>query len=225
MWLAERGLLVYGLRQVDSGALWFIGAGLSGFGGLVEGETKEALYLVLDDKDVVTCWGRAPVGRGETWLSAAMDWAASRAIEVPQAKSRFVEEAPTTEQSLIYFYRPRDSQYVLPFAPPARKTLPGVANYADIRQDGVLVGQIRWRSYAIVRVAPGAHTFVVDPDTDDVVNPGIYRSATIQLDVAPETATFVDVAIQAGLGMIESILVERPRNEALRVIGELRESW
>lgn len=225
IWLSEQRLLVYGLRQVESGVLWFIGAGFSGAGGLVEGEAREAVYLVLDDEDVVTSWGRAPVKRGETWLSAATEWAVSKAIEIPQARGRFVEETPTMEQSLIYFYRPRDYQYFLPFAPPAKKMPPGIANYADIRQDGELVGQIRWQSYVAVRVPPGAHTFAVDPDTDDVVNPEKYRSVAIRLDVAPGTVTFVDIGIQAGRGMIEPMLVERPRSEAISAIEELRESW
>ena len=225
LWLPEQRLLVYGLRQVETGTLWFVGAGLSGTGGLVEGETREALYLVLDDEDIVRCWGRAPVSRGETWLSAATEWTASRAIDIPQARDRFVEETPTTEQSLIYFYRPRDYLHFLPLVPPAKKALPGVASYADIRQHGALVGQIRWRSYVIVRVPPGAYTFVVDPDTDDVANPEKYRSAAIRLDVAPETATFVDVGIQAGRGIIEPVIVERPHREAISAIEELRESW
>jgi len=225
IWLPEQHLLVYGLRQVETGMLWFIGAGLSGAGGLVEGETKEALYLVLDDEDIVTCWGRAPVRRGETWLSAATEWAASRTIDIPQARDRFVEETPTTKQSLIYFYRPRDYLHFLPLVPPAKKVLPGVASYADILKDGTLVGQIRWRSYVVVRVPPGAYTFAIDPDTDDVANPEKYRSAAIRLDVAPETATFVDVGIQAGRGIIEPILVKRSRREAILAIEELRESW
>lgn len=173
----------------------------------------------------MTCWGRAPVSRGETWLSAATEWATSRAIHISQARDRFIEDTPTTEQSLIYFYRPRDYLHFLPWVPPARKAPPGVASYADIRLDGKLVGQIRWRSYVVVRVPPGAHMFVVDPDTDDVANPERYRSAAIRLDVSPNTATFVDVGIQAGRGMIEPILVERPRSDALSALEELRESW
>ncbi len=225
IWLSAQRILVYGLRRVETGALWFIGAGLSGAGGLVRGETKEAVYLVLDDKDVVTHWGRAPVKRCETWLSAATEWAGSTRIEIPQEHGQFVEEAPTTEQSLIYFYRPRDFQHFLPLVPPAEKMPLGVADHADISQDGKLVGQIRWQSYVVVRVPPGTHRFVVNPDTDCVVNAEIYRSAIIQLDVAPETITFVDLGIQAGLGTVEPILVNRPRSEAISVIEKLRASW
>ena len=225
IWLSAQRILVYGLRRAETGALWFIGAGLSGAGGLVRGEAKEAVYLVLDDKDVVTHWGRAPVRRCETWLSAAMEWAGSTKIEIPQEHGQFVEETPNTEQSFIYFYRPRDFQHLLPLVPPAEKIPLGVANYADISQDGKLVGQIRWQSYVVVRVPPGTHRFVVNPDTDCVVNPEIYRSAIIQLDVAPETVTFVDMGIQAGLGTIEPILVNRPRSEAIPIIEKLRASW
>lgn len=225
MWLSEQRILVYGLQRTEAGALWFAGAGLSGAGGLVEGETKEAVYLALDDKDVVTHWGRAPVSRCDTWLSAATEWAGSENIKIPAAHDRFVEDAPTTEQGLIYFYRPRDFQHILPLAPPARALMSGVADYADISLDGNLVGQIRWQSYVVLRVSPGVHRFVVNPDTDCVTNPGIYRSATIQLDVRPEAAIFVDVGIQAGLGTIEPILVNRPRGEAISVIKNLREAW
>jgi hypothetical protein len=225
MWLASQRILVYGLRRVESGALWFIGAGLSGTGGLVKGETKEAVYLVLDDKDVVTNWGRAPLTHCETWLSAANKWAALKKLDVPQAHGRFVEESPTAEQSFIYFYRPRDFQYYLPFAPPGEKVALGVADYAEISQDDMLVGQIRWQSYVIVRVAPGTHRFVVNPDTDCVVNPDIYRSAIIQLDISPETVTFVEMGIQAGRGTIEPVLINRTRSEAISVIENLRESW
>jgi len=225
IWLARQRILVYGIRQVESGVLWLIGAGPTGAGGLVEGETREAVYLVLDDADIVTHWGRAPVERGETWLSAATDWARSQAIGVSQARDRFVEETPVTGQSLVYFYRPRDYQHFLPLAPPADKLLGETANYADLRQDGKLVGQLRWRSYVVVPVPPGTHSFEVDGDTDDVGNSEIYRSATIRLDIAPDTVTFVDVGIQAGLGTIEPVLVKRPRSEAITLIVNLRESW
>lgn len=225
MWFPEQRILVYGLQRSGSGALWFMGAGLSGAGGRVEGETREAVYLVLDDNDVVTHWGRAQAKRCETWLSSATEWTASENIETPPTHDRFVEDTPTMEQGLIYFYRPRDFQHVLPLVPPAKKVMPGVAEYADISLDGNLAGQIRWQSYVVVRVPPGTHRFVINPDTDCVTNPEIYRSAIIQLDVAPGTVTFVDVGIQAGLGTIEPILVNRPRGEALSVIKNLRESW
>jgi hypothetical protein len=225
LWLSEQRVLVYGLRRVDSGVLWFIGAGLSGAGGLAEGETREAVYLVLDAKDVVTNWGRAPVKDCETWLSAATDWAGSQSIEIPRAHDQFFEETPTAEQSVIYFYRPRDFQHFLPSAPPARKLLAGAVRYADISQDGRLVGQIRWQSYVTVQVPPGQHRFVVDPDTDCVENTGIYGDAILQLDVAPETSIFVEIGIQAGLGKIQPMLTDRPRSEAISVIVNLRESW
>ena len=225
VWLSEQRILVYGLRRVESGVLWFIGAGLSGAGGLVEGEAREAVYVVLDDKDVVTNWGRETVEHCETWLSAATEWAGSRNLVIPQAHGQFVEETPTTDQSYVYFYRPRDYQHYLPFVPPAKNVSLGVAKYADISQDGNLVGQIRWQSYVVIRVPPGTHTFEINPDTDCVVNPENYRSAKIQLDVAPATATFIDLGIKAGHGTIEPILVNRPRSAAISVIEKLRESW
>ena len=223
--LSEQRILVYGLRKVESGAVLFIGAGLSGAGGLVQGETKEAFYFVLDNKDVVRHWGRAPVKQGETWLSAATEWAGSKEIELQRPLESFVLETPTREQSLIYFYRPRDYQHFLPLLPPAKKLPLGLADYADILQDGNLVGQIRRRSYVRVSVHPGVHSFTVNADTDYVVNPGIYQSATIRLDVAPETLTFVEVGIKAGLGKIEPILVEQISSGALKEIEGLRESW
>lgn len=225
LWLASQRILVYGLRRVETGALWFIGAGLTGAGGLVEGETKEAVFLVFDDNDVATNWGRAPVAHCETWLRAATEWAASKKLDIRQAHGRFVEEPPTADQSLIYFYRPRDYQYYLPFGPPAKKVALGVADYAEISHDDMLVGQIRWKSYLLVRVAPGTHTFMVNPDTDCVVNPEYYRSASIQLSITPESVTFLELGIQAGRGTINPILVNRTRSEAISVIENLRESW
>ena len=225
LWLAAQCTLVYGLRQAETGAAWFIGAGPAGAAGLVQGESKKAVFFVLDAGDVVTHWGRAPVNHGETWLSAATEWAASQAIETPGACDHFAPETPAREQGLVYFYRPRDYQHVLPLVPPASKLPLGLANYADIFEDGRLVGQIRRQSYVVVRVSPGVHSFSVNADTDYVVNPDIYRSATIRLEVAAETAIFVEVGIVAGLGKIEPLLVERIPDEATRAIEGLRESW
>lgn len=226
LWLSAQRILVYGLRRVETGVLWFIGAGPgAALGGLEKGESREAVFMVLDDEDVVTHWGRAAVRRGETWLSAATEWAGSKALPVPQARGRFVEETPGRQQGLVYFYRPRDYQYFLPLVPPAGKMPPGIADYADIRQDGKLLGQIRWQSYVAVRVPPGTCSFEVNADTDYVVNPGNYRSKTIRLDIAPQSVTFVDVGIRAGLGTIEPVLVSRPRSEAIEAIQGLRESW
>ena len=225
LWLSAQQILVYGLRRADTGAIWFIGAGVSGVGGLVTGETREAVYLVFDEKNIVTNWGRAPVKRCETWLSAAIDWADSKSIAIPRARDRFVEQTPTVERSFVYFYRSRDYQHYLPLVPPASKIAPGVANYVDISQDGQLLGQLQWQSYVVIQVPPGTHRFVVNPDTDCVENPEIYRSAMIQLDVAPETITFVDVGVKAGLGTIEPVLINRPRSEAIPVIEKLGESW
>jgi hypothetical protein len=223
--LAPQNIMVYGLRQVDSGAVWFMGAGLAGAGGLVRGETREAVFFVLDNGDVVTHWGRTPVRHGETWLSAATEWAGSKAIEIEKARDNFVLETPTRERSLIYFYRPRDYQHFLPLTPPASKLPAGLANYADIFEENKLACQIRWHSYAVVPVPPGVHRFTVSADTDYVVNPEIYRSATIRLDAAPETVTFVEVGIKAGHGKIEPVLVERSRGDAIEAIEGLRESW
>jgi hypothetical protein len=225
LWFSSQRTLVYGLRRVETGVLWFIAAGPVGAGGLVEGETKEAIFLVLDDKDIVTNWGRAAVKGCDTWLSAGREWADSRHIELPPARERFIEEPPTPEQALVYFYRPRDFQHVLPAVPPAERLMLDVADYADISQDGELVGQIRWQSYVVVRVPPGTRSFTINPDTDCVVNPENYRSATIQLDLARGAVAFIDVGIRAGLGTIEPIIVSRPRSDAIPVIEKLRESW
>ena len=226
IWLAKQRILVYGLRKVEPvGALWFIGAGYSGTGGLIEGETKEAIFFALDGNDVVTHRGRASVKRGETWLSAAMKWCRSAELEIRAPRDRLVEETPATEESLIYFYRPRDYQHFLPFVPPAEELPFGIAGFADIRLDKELVGQLRRGSYSVVRVSPGVHEAVVDPDTDYVVNPDIYRSETIRLTVEPGTVTFVEVGIEAGNGVIKPILAQRPHSEAIGTIRELRESW
>ena len=227
VWLHNQRTLVYGLRKVEeTGAIWFIGAGFgAGAGGLVKGETKEAVFFVLDSGDTMTHWGRSSVGKGETWLSAALEWAQSTGLKLPQPSSGFVEEWPTPEQSYVYFYRPRDYQYYLPLAPPANKLLFGVADFVDLRLLNDLVGQLRWQTYTVARVPPGVQKFVVNPDTDYVANPLNYRNAAIQLDLAPGSVAFVEVGVEAGLGIIEPKLFQRNRTEALAVIQHLRESW
>ena len=226
IWLAEQRILVYGLRKVAPvGTLWFIGAGPGGAGGVVEGETREAIFFALDGDSVVMRCGRASVDRGQTWLGAALDWTRAEGLEVQSARGRFVEEAPTAESSLIYFYRPRDYQHVLPLVPPAAALPQGVATFADIRLGNQLVGQIRRQSYAVVRVSPGAHEFVVDPDTDDVANPGIYRSKAIRLNIEPGTTTFIEVGVEAGQGVVVPVLARRSYADAMATIVNLRESW
>jgi len=227
IWLHNQRTLVYGLRKTEeTGAIWFIGAGFgAGAGGLVKGETKEAVFFVLDSGDTMTHWGRSSVGKGETWLSAALEWAQSTGLKLPQPSSGFVEEWPTPEQSYVYFYRPRDYQYYLPLAPPANKLMFGMADFVDIRLLNDLVGQLRWQTYTVARVPPGVHKLVVDPDTDYVANPMNYRDAAIQLDLAPGSVAFVEVGVEAGLGIIEPKLFQRNRTEALAVIQHLRESW
>lgn len=226
IWLAEQRVMVYGLRKVDAvGALWFLGAGYRAAGGLVEGETKEGIFIALDGDEIVSNWGRRTVSRGETWLTAATEWSRSASSGLKPTLDHFVEQAPTADESLVYFYRPRDFQHYLPLVAPARKLPADVAEFADIRLDDKLVGQIRWQSYVLVRVPPGPHEFTVDPDTDFVVNPGLYSSAAISLHIAPGTATFVDVGIEAGRGVIKPILAERPRADAISIIEKLRESW
>jgi hypothetical protein len=227
IWLHNQRTLVYGLRKTEeTGAIWFFGAGFgAGAGGLVKGETKEAVFFVLDSGATMTHWGRSSVGKGETWLSAALEWAQSTGLKLPRPSSGFVEEWPTPEQSYVYFYRPRDYQYYLPLAPPANKLLFGVADFVDLRLLNDLVGQLRWQTYTVARVPPGVHKFVVNPDTDYVANPLNYRNAAIQLDLVPGSVAFVEVGVEAGLGIIEPKLFQRNRTEALAVIQQLRESW
>jgi hypothetical protein len=226
IWLAEQQILVYGLREVEStGVFWFASAGLTGAGGLVQGETKKAILFALNGEGTVMRRGRVSVDRGETWLGAALEWSRAEKLEVERPHDHFVQETPTTERNLVYFYRPRDFQHFLPLVPPAKELPSGVATFADIRLDTGLVGQIQWQSYLVVRVPQGDYEFVVDPDTDYVTNPGLYRSQTIRISVAPGTVTFVDVAIRAGKGTIEPVLVQRPYHQALAAIKELRESW
>ena len=227
IWLHNQRTLVYGLRKVEeTGAIWFIGAGLgAAAGGLVKGETKEAVFFVLGSDDTMTHWGRSSVGKGETWLSAALAWAQSIGLKLRQPSSQFIEEWPSSEQSYVFFYRPRDYQYYLPLAPPANKLFFGVADFVDLRLPNDLVGQLRWQTYTVARIPPGVHKFVVNPDTDYVTNPMNYRNAAIQLDLAPGTVAYVEVGVEAGLGIIEPKLFQRNRTEALAVIQHLRESW
>jgi hypothetical protein len=225
--LHDQRILVYGLRRVaETGAIWFIGAGPgAAAGGLVEGETREAVFFVLDTDDTMSHWGRSSVGKGETYLSAALEWAQARGVKLPPPRSRFVEEWPSSDESYVYFYRSRDVQHILPFTPPAEKLLFGVANLVDLRLLNEIVGQLRWQTYVLARVPPGVNKFVVDPDTDYVVNPNGYRSASVELDLAPGGVAFVEVSVEAGLGIVEPKLLPRTRAEALSIIEQLRESW
>ena len=226
IWLQDQSTLVYGIRRVvETGTLWFIGYGSAGAGGLIEGETKEAIYFVLDKDNTMIHWGRSSVSKGQTWLSAAAEWAQSIGIELPKPNSMFVEVLPSSEQCCVYFYRPRDYMYYLPLVPPASKLPFGVANFIDIFLSSELIGQLRLQTYFVVRVPPGTHNFFVNPDTDYVVNPNVYRSAKIQLDLVAGSISFVEVGIEAGHGIIEPKLFQRDRIEALKAIKELQESW
>lgn len=227
IWLHDQRTLVYGLRKVEeTGGIWFIGAGIgAAAGGLVKGETKEAVFFVLGSDDTMTHWGRSSVSKGETWLSAALAWAQSRGLKLQQPSLHFIEERPTPDQSYVFFYRPRDYQHYLPPAPPANKLLLGVADFVDLHLSTGLVGQLRWKTYTVVRIPPGVHKFVVNPDTDYITNPMSYRNAAIQLNLAPGSVTYVEVGVEAGLGIIEPKLLQRSRTEALAVIQQLRESW
>jgi hypothetical protein len=227
-WLPAQRILIYGLREVQgTGFVWFVASPAgSGAGGMVKGERREAIFFTLDDRGLVTQWGRAPVKRGETWSGAASAWSRAAGLSLPQPRPVFVEESPaSTEQGLIFFYRPMDYQYYLPLLPPAKKLMAGVADFVNIYQDGALVAQLRWKTYVVVAAATGEHTFLVSADTDEVVNPELFRTASLRLTVVPQSKTFVDVGIEAGKGVIKPVLVERSRDDAINVIGSLRESW
>jgi hypothetical protein len=226
IWLTRQKIMVYGLRKTESaGVFWFTGAGGGGIGGLVEGETREAIFLLLDDDDTVMQWGRAALSRGETWLSAATEWSRSAGFAVDAPRDRFVEEPPAAGGGLVYFYRPRDYQHFLPPLPPAKKLAAGVATYVDVVLDDELVTQLRWQSYAAIRVSEGTRNFVVNPDTDDVTNTSLYRSRSIRIGVEPGAVMFVEVGVMAGKGTIEPVLAQHSYTEAIAAITELRETW
>lgn len=226
--LRAQRILVYGLREVaGTGWVWLLASpGGTGAGGIIETENKEAIFFVLNDQEILTNWGRMPVKRGQTWLGAALEWSQALGVKTPQPRQAFYEVFPTgPEQSLVYFYRPRDYQHYLPVVAPAERLLSGVADFVNIYLDGELVGQLRWKSYLVVSVAPGEHAFSISPDTDDVVNPQLYRSASLGLSIEPQTTRFIEVGVEAGKGIVEPRLIERSHEQAIDVIGALRESW
>jgi len=228
IWLRAQHTLVYGLREVaGTGWVWLLASPAgTGTAGIIETENKEAIFFVLNDREVLTNWGRMPVKRGQTWLGAALEWSQAAGVKTPQPRQAFYAALPTApEQSLIYFYRPLDYQHYLPFVPPAKRLLSGVADFVNIYQNGELVGQLRYKSYLMVSLTPGEHTFSINPDTDDVVNPQLYRTARLTLSIAPQTNRFIEVGVEAGKGVIEPRLVERSHDEAIDAIGALRESW
>ncbi len=206
--------------------VWFVGTPGGSAGGLVAGETRQALFFAANDDDVVTHWGRTPVKRGKTWLQAALEWSLAEDLKLPSPRGIFSEESPASAvQGLVYFYRPRDYQHYLPFGPPAKRMAFGAVDFVNIYRNTELVGQLRWRSYVAVCVSPGEHTFVISPDTDDVTNPQLYQNASLQMTAESGTTRFVEVGVEAGKGTIEPIVTERSRDEAMAVIRELRESW
>ncbi len=226
LWLEDQRTLVYGLRRIKkTGTMVIAGGYYSGNMMTVKSETKEALFFVLDQNDTMKHWGRSSVGKDKTWLSGASEWAESKGIELPKPSSTFVEISTTPEQSYIYFYRPRDYQYHIASSKPAKKLPAGIARFVNISLSNQLVGQLRWQTYIKIRIAPGSYTFIVDPDTDYIVNPNLYRSASISINPEPGSMTFVEVGVEAGHGIIEPKLSQRTHTEAFEVIKELKESW
>lgn len=228
IWLRAQRTLIYGLREVaGTGWFWLLaGPGVAGPGGVIESENKEAVLFVLSDREVLTDWGRMPVKRGQTWLAAALEWTQAAGVKIPQPRPTFDEEFPTgPEQSLVYFYRPLDYQYYLPFVAPAKRLPSGVADFVNIYRNGELVAQLRWQSYVSVAVSPGEHTFSINPDTDAVVNPELYRTASLRLSIEPQTTRFIAVGVEAGKGIVEPRLTEQSHDVAIEAIGTLRESW
>lgn len=228
IWFPDQRILVYGLRKTaGTGLVWFV-ASPSGVaaGGRVQGEEREAVFIALDERGIVTNRGRAPVKRGTSWLGAALAWSGVTGLDVPQPREVFAEIDPAGPgQVMVYFYRPRDNQHYLPLVPPAQRLAPGVADFVNIFLDGVLAGQLRLKTYLALQVTPGEHTFVLSADTDDVVNQQLYRDASLRMSVPTPGSSFIDVRVEAGKGYIGPVLGRRSRAEAIDVIGALRETW
>jgi hypothetical protein len=225
--LAPQHALVYGLREVEStGMVWFLGTPGGAIGGLVTGESRQALLFILNCDDTVAHWGRTPVNRGKTWLQATLDWSLVEGVTLPQPRGRFSEESPASAgQALVYFYRPRDFQHYLLLGPSAERLAFGAVDFVNIYRNDQLVGQLRWKSYIAVYVSPGVHTFVISADTDDVSNPQLYLTTSFQMKLESRSTRFIDVGVEAGKGTIKPLIIERPRDEAMAVIGEFQESW
>lgn len=222
IWLPDQRIMVYGLRRTGPlGMLIF----LPGNVAYVEREEREAVFVATDARGAVARRGRAPIDVRETWLTAALEWARTQGLDVRAPGDRFTEETPAPGESVIHVYRPRDYQHYLPLVPPAEGLLFGAAKFVDVRLDGRLVAQLQRGTYASIHAPPGAHVITVNPDTDDVGNASLHRTASIRVDAARGGTVFVDVGVRAGFGVIEPVLVLRDRSEALEAIAELRQCW
>lgn len=222
IWLPDQRVMVYGLRRTASpGLLVFLPWNV----GYVEREEREAVFVATDARGAVARRGRAPIDVRETWLTAALEWAKTQGLDVRAPGDRFTEETPAPDESVIHVYRPRDYQHYLPLVPPAEGLLFGASKFVDVRLDGRLVAQLQRGTYASIHALPGAHEIAVNPDTDDVGNASLHRTASIRVDPARGGSAFVDVGVRAGFGVIEPVLVLRDRSEALDAIAELRQCW
>jgi hypothetical protein len=228
IWLESQRTAVYGLvKTAKTGVFWIIALphprGM--VGGVVHRVEREALYIVFDQSDTVADWGRGKVAKGVTWLSAALDWSKSRDLKLPEPREEFVEIAPGAEQSVIYFYRPRDIQHLFPGFPPAESIFLGMLDpFAEVYLESALLGQLRRKTYLAIPLYAGTYDFRVVPYMD--YNPELqYRSASIQMTLQAGLVYFVNIEIETGKGFIGPVISQRSRDEAMPLLKALRETW
>jgi len=223
-WFERQRILVYGLVRSDSAALWLIPGFPTSTGGFLEFVEREAVFLAIDAGESVVHVGRRSVPRGTTWLEAALQWSREAGWAVSAPRSEYFAERVQPDDCRIVIYRPRDNQYVLPFSPPGERLLLDFNLFAEVYLDGVLVTQLRSRTYFSIRVPPGSHTLFVSPYADQ--NPTIeYRSASIDVEARPGTSRFIDLRIEAGKGYIGPVIREMPEAAAKPVLAGLPETW
>ena len=223
-WFERQRILVYGLMRSDSAAVWLIPGFPTSAGGYLEFVEREAIFLAINAEDRVVHAGRRSVPRGMTWLEAALEWSREAGWDASAPRSEFVAESVQPDQSLIVIYRPRDNQYVLPFLPPGERLLSNFDFFAEVYLDSVLITQLRSRTYFSIRVPPGSHTVFVSPYADQ--NPMIdYHSASMNIEIRPGTARYIDLRMEAGKGYIGPVIQEVPEAAAKPALAGLPETW
>lgn len=229
IWLKPQRTLVYGLvKTAKTGLFWIIGGGAPGAlggvaGGVLHFVDREALFIVFDETDTLVDSGQVKVENRVTWLSAALAWGRSKGLKLAEPQVEFAETVPPLQQSIIYFYRPRDIQHVFPGFPPAESILFGLDPFPEVYLNAALVGQIRRKSYLTLTLDPGTYEFRFVPLLD---NPDLnYRDASIQITVQPDLEYFVDVRIETGKGISQPVVSQRSREEAIPLLQLLRETW
>jgi outer membrane protein assembly factor BamE (lipoprotein component of BamABCDE complex) len=221
MWLDAQRIALYGLVRTSDAFLLVLGPGL---GREIEMAEREALIVRFDEAGQVANWGREKLGRGATWLEGVERWAKVEDIDIGLPSKTFSEESPSPDESLVYFYRPMDRQYYFPGLPPREKLFFDLDPLAEVYSGSTLLGQLRWKTYLTLRMAPGEYEFSVAPTRDADLDLS-YGSSLVKISLQAGQTYFVDIQLEAGFGSIKPVVSKRSRDEAILEIKDLQETW